>query len=183
MKLVILNEERTQYHLHKIDFLACECDFNSQRTLVGIDPGSANFGISILHGNNLFLFQVTTEVKSLSNPMDKIMLVHTAGGMCMDYFSCKDYKDGIAVVEGSSYADRYGQAQLGESRATLSLLCFNKNLTVFILPPTRIRKLAFNNGRLKAEEVYKDVLDKKYKDACAALGCLLASTKLDVLNM
>jgi len=155
----------------KIDY-ELPIDFPIQNMCIGIDPGTVNFGLAVIH-QYMFphaqLFQIKME--RISDAVDRIRNIQYILSDCVNTFSYKP----LGVIEGASFGG-YRQVELAEIRASAVLWCLKHGIDVSIVPPKTIRKKVFDNGKRLAHEEWTDL--EPYKDAAAALSCAYACAKI-----
>ena len=148
-------------------------EFPIQNMCLGIDPGSVNLGLAVIH-QYMFphaeLYQIKTT--RLDDAVDRIRNIQYILSDLINLFSFKP----LAVIEGASFGNRYRQVELAEIRASMALWCLDKGMEVFIIPPQSIRKRVFGSAKIKAHEQWKEL--EKFPDAAAALSCAYACAKI-----
>lgn len=155
----------------KIDYKLPK-DFPIQNMCIGIDPGTVNLGLAVIH-QYMFphaqLFQIKLE--RLPDAVNRIRNIQYVLSDCINTFSYKP----LAVIEGASFGG-YRQVELAEIRASCVLWCLKHGVDVSIIPPRTIRKKIFDDGKTLAHEEWEDL--EPYKDAAAALSCAYACAKV-----
>jgi Holliday junction resolvasome RuvABC endonuclease subunit len=148
-------------------------DFPIQNMCLGIDPGTVNMGLAIIH-QYLYPFAELFQIKMERLP-DAVDRIRNIQYLLDDYIHTFSFKP-LAVIEGSSFGNAYRQVELAEIRASMVLWCLNKGMEVSIIPPQSIKKKVFGSAKIKAHEEWKDL--ENYKDAAAALSCAYACAKI-----
>lgn len=116
---------------------------------VGIDPG-VNWGLTIVRAPIIDVYWGKL-------PMTKEKGVYGREAleliwMMFEVFA--DWRNIPAVVEGAAYHSQFGQVGLEEVRAGFYIGLWQCGFKVKILPPATIRKIAFNDGKMQAGDVW-----------------------------
>lgn len=135
---------------------------NTNDVYIGIDPGTANFGISTLYRGYVDTWKI--HFKRKSNPVDRMLEVREILCKFLTFFGTRTY----VTVEGASYGDVYRQVELAEVRAACIWWAVDHKIDVKIAQPSEIRKVVFGNGTIKGKEIWKNQLSG---DAADALVC------------
>lgn len=162
-----------------------ECLIPHEGTIVGIDPGPRNLGIALFHDPEVspsFIYQIElTRPKEMIERIREIdnLLHHLA--YREDLFSL----DRISklVIEYAAHGAKGLQTELAEQRSACAIWFVSRlthswnehNTEILTVPPTKIRKTVFGDGRTKAKEVWKDLPP----DGADALGCAVYGALLD----
>jgi Holliday junction resolvasome RuvABC endonuclease subunit len=140
--------------------------------LVGVDPGTTNLGIAVLDipSRDGHVFQaVLHQVKFAQRALDvlgRIKAVYEVlDGLCLPKYQK------TVIIEGASFGDKYRQVEMEDSRAGAATWFDKHNAVCQVIAPMTIRKNAFGNGTVKAQEYWKELV--KYPDAAAALSCAI----------
>lgn len=148
-------------------------EMNRKGIFMGIDPGTRNLGIAVLHTCNgnpeCILFQVMMERSD--DPITRTVGVGKLLSRCVNWFCFPMY----ACIEGASFGDRYRQVELAEVRAASMIWCDTHEFKTKVVPPLTIRKEIFGNARTKAREIWTGIPP----DCADALGCAYFSTLID----
>lgn len=140
-------------------------EMNKQGIFLGVDPGTKNLGIAVLHTCNVVpeceLFQV--KLDRSDDPITRVIGIHQLLSRVISWLCFPMY----ACIEGASYADRYRQVELAEIRASAMLWCNRNGFNTKVVPPLTIRKDIFGNGKTKGRDIWKDIPP----DTADALGC------------
>lgn len=182
MKIEILEitKEVTDWgviHQHRVELPALRA---AEYTRIGLDPGYRKMGMAIIWPNNtranayqfdLNRFEFTNDQSHV--PLQRMLLVQKAIGQVLIFAGHTK-----AVVEGSSYAERFKQTQLAEARAAAILKLHDYEIDVAVIPPLKIRKNVFGDGKTKAKDLWPDLKP----DAAAALACALYKEEKNVLQ-
>lgn len=136
---------------------------NNKCCFVGIDPGSRNMGIAILHGRKASLYQIELSYRGgAAERVQNIMQVvkEIVGTERVE----------AACIEQAAYAALYGQTTLAEAR-TAALVALQQGNTgpIYVETPKHIRLIVFGSGNTRSQELWPDILP----DAGSALGCAL----------
>ena len=131
---------------------------------IGVDPGTVHLGIAVLWETQVTLYQVS--IARSANPIERMQDAQKIMTECIHNYSHL----ATVCIEGASFADKYRQVELAEMRASIAWWGLSKKFRIEILPPNSIRKIVFNNGKLKAHEVWTNIPH----DCAAALSCALA---------
>jgi len=145
-----------------IEFSEFPFMFGISGVVIGIDPGR-NFGISI------FGEGMEPEVCHGTMPAGK----HYEYGILafrMGQDLCKRYGDEakIAIIEGASYGDKFGQVGLAEIRFGFYLGLYAAGADVTIVAPTSVRKTVFGSGKTQAMDIWTS-LNHNASDSLAIL--------------
>jgi len=130
-----------------------------ERTKFGIDPGTVNMGLAVLHPNSAQLYKI--KMIRLTKALDRMLEVQEMLTRCIGWFGF----DPIAIIEGASYGDKYRQVELAEQRAAMALWFHGFDVDVEIIPPSTIRKQVFGHGKTK--NPWSNLND----NLAAAIGC------------
>ena len=135
--------------------------------VIAIDPGK-NFGMAEIwkpfYGTE---YSITLHNGVLDD--SKYPLREVAYWFIQHYVDNVGHKLDLAIVEGASYGDRFGQVKLAEVRCGFSLGLSEKGIPVTIVAPKTPRKAVFGNGNIGAGDVWT-TLDHNAADAlCLAL--------------
>jgi len=170
IKKEIIQKTKTKL-VTKIDY-KLPMDFPIQNMCMGIDPGTVNFGLAVIHQYMYpyaTLFQIKLE--RIPDAVNRIRNIQYVLSDCVNTFSYKP----LAVIEGASFGG-YRQVELAEIRASCVLWCLKHGMDVSIVPPRTIRKKVFDNGKRLAHEEWTDL--EPDKDAADALSCAYAYAKV-----
>lgn len=130
---------------------------------IGIDPGTTHIGIAQIDpSNNLARIWQINKHREENNWQRIINIQHLLKRLDMIFSASFD-----VIIEGASFGDRYRQVELAEIRASIALWFDQCGGRCHIIPPTKIRKQVFNNGKMKADQAW----DGLPPDALAALSC------------
>jgi hypothetical protein len=138
-----------------------DCKFYSERMLFGLDPGTVHMGFAQAWRSFIYIYEI--EMKRNPDAVQRIIDVHTILSACSTWF---DYAP-LAVIEGASFGSTHRQVELAEIRTSAVWWFKNHNATVKIVPPKTIRKLVFESGNVKAEDVWTELP----ANSAAALAC------------
>jgi len=147
-------------------------------TFIGIDPGSANMGITVMRS---FPFSATCYEVHFDTTKDHIEKIQKVFEVTKQLIcdSPELFIDPIdIVIEGASFGNAFGQVELSEAR-TASILAVQELFEVIphnikIVAPKAIRATVFGSALLRAEELWKDLPP----DAASSLCCALCATKI-----
>jgi Holliday junction resolvasome RuvABC endonuclease subunit len=137
-------------------------------TPIGIDPGTAKLGISIIHPDEIDVFEI--HMKRADTALIRMLNIQETLGMFIDDFITPVH----LVVEGAAFAKGFRQVEMAEARASIILWANDMGFEVDMVSPGTIRKAVFGNGRCKASEFWKEELPPNGADAlaCALYGLL-----------
>ena len=107
---------------------------------------------------------------NLIDRLQQMSVIHSA---CLNSFA---HGKMFSVIEGASYGSAYRQAELAEVRALSAHWFFTHLSKVKVLAPNSIRKIVFDNGKTKAQEIWECNIPN---DALAALSCAYAALLTD----
>jgi len=147
-------------------------------TIIGIDPGTTNLGVSIIYDSVLGIPAIVYKFKMIR---DDTMLerIYTLNNILYhlaykeDLFSMDIVGD--VVIEGAAYGATHRQVELAEQRVAAALWFITRSMEyqdepkIHLIPPKKIRSVVFGNGDTIAEEEWKDLP----KDGATALSCAL----------
>jgi Holliday junction resolvasome RuvABC endonuclease subunit len=127
---------------------------DSYTTFVGIDPGTRNMGIAIIHDRIGKAFDIL--IPKAPDRVASMLMIQE----CIGYI-LNGWQDGISkgrwivAVEDAAFGMKFGQVPLAESRAAAMLFFASKTQNVQIVAPMRVRKAVFGNGKIKAHDVWE----------------------------
>lgn len=141
------------------------------RTGIGVDPGSKNFGVALLCPDSDVAHLVYCRLQKPKDFVHRMLLVQRGLEQSIEASHTEiTHNPRIsAVIEGASYGARYGQVELAEARAAAALWLHGRGVMVKIIPPKSVRKLAWGNGGII--NPYSNLPD----DCAAALGCAIVA--------
>jgi len=146
-------------------------------TIIGIDPGTANLGISILYDSVLcpsivYKFKINRQDTMLERiyTLNNIFhhLAYREDLFNMDVIS-------HVIIEGASFGNTHRQVELAEQRTAAALWFITRSMEyqdepkIYLVPPKKIRSVVFGNGDTLAEDEWKDLP----KDGATSLSCAL----------
>lgn len=139
-------------------------------SVVGIDPG-VNFGISVIIKEDVYIYngKVDTRIKSERAWYSKDVFEFILNLLKVVH----PMRDFTAVIEGAAYGKKFGQVQLAEVRNGFFLGCTFFTDSVYVVPPSTIRKMAFGSGDTYGRDEYPQI----NHNAAAGLGCAMAAMK------
>jgi hypothetical protein len=118
--------------------------------VVGIDPGR-NFGLTLVAPT--YAYTVAGQFPA-ETPQEWALMAHDLIGQLIKGW----VKPGaLAIVEGASFGDPYGQVGLAMVRAGFFIGLAHARLAVEIVAPQSIRKGAFGHGRRNAKHIWEKV--------------------------
>ena len=132
---------------------------------LGIDPGR-NFGVCAIRDGEVQLYWGSLEKRDKTYLYGVDMYSITRG-----YIYAQHRGDTMAVIEGASYHDKYGQVGLAEVRFAAYLGLVHAGLRADIVPPASVRKQAFGSAKIMGFEIWP-TLNHNVADA---FGCAIAS--------
>lgn len=137
-------------------------------TSIGIDPGTTNLGIAVLHPSipiiELFQVKITRD----KDAVIRIQNMYKILSNCINFYRPKAQ----VYIEGASYGDRYRQVELAEIRTTAIFWSFDHSFISHIVSPSSIRKSIFGSAKIKAHDYWTNIPH----DCAAALSCALLAT-------
>lgn len=138
-------------------------------TVVGIDPGTRHFGLAILHEDRGSAFDVT--LPPSQNRIENMQKIQECIRDLLDqYWKVGLSKDKwVVYIEDASFSMPFGQVQLAEGRAAAALY-FAPTCTVTLVPPLKIRKMVFGDGKKHAEKVWPISPNAGAALSCAVYG-------------
>ena len=157
--------------------------YNTSKTFVGFDTGTAHAGIAILKPNAVHIYQVSIERSK--DPMERIKTIQTIWRslqIALPY-------ELTVIIEGAAFmSSTYRQAELAECRTSFAIeLAKHEGVTVKWIAPNSIRKTVFGHAKIKAHEHWTTLYDvnnfapiKDCPDALAALSCAYYGVMTDV---
>jgi hypothetical protein len=146
--MIFKKEPATEFAGVRVTHWTTELPIEVNKVCVGIDPGS-NLGITYI--SDLEVSVYNGQMPPGTSVEHGVRAYELSKEFCE--FNCLTSGD-VSVVEGASFGSQYGQVGLAEIRFGFYLGLLHSGLTVSIVPPTSIRKVVFNNGKLKADEVW-----------------------------
>lgn len=138
---------------------------------IGIDPGSAKCGLSIISGETMRAH--CFEIRFL--PCDD--MIHKMYRVIEVFFALEEKYaalDRYVVVEGADYGSVFGQADLAMARALETYAFSAPEARMKILAPKKIRSITFRNGDKRAEEVWRFLPPNLASSLCAAISGLIS---------
>lgn len=160
----ILQTMRFDHKLYTVDDVRIEPPFPnnvSEHCRFGIDPGTTKMGLAYLWRTICHVY----EVKIIRSP-DAVARMLLTQDILSECFRMFDYAP-LMTIEGSSFGNNYRQTELAEVRTAAVLWAINHAITPIVIPPLKIRKNVFGNGKMKAEDVWTELPP----DAASALAC------------
>lgn len=140
---------------------------------IGIDPGTVNSGICIIEPfcTDIRLYEIRSprERTAVERVLKAKMILDT-----VIRWGTENFINPHFFVEGSAFAMKYRQVELAEIRASYIDWAISKGFpksNIRVISPSRIRKVLFGNGKIKAHEFWTNLSD--LPDACAALSIAL----------
>ena len=153
-KLVFVKEPPVEFAgvrctCHRVDPTSLiECNGYIDRVSVGIDPGR-NFGITYISDIEILVYNGTMP----SAPHD--VYAEKAYDLTLEF--CDTYcltKGDVAIVEGASYGDTFGQVGLAEIRQGFRLALKHHGLEPITVAPKSARKVVFGSGNTQAMNIW-----------------------------
>ena len=144
----------------KIRYAVADTDFPDYNNAVGIDPGR-NWGIGLLVDGVLY---------SYWGQFPKCKLATDYHIMASDFileWLPADLPAKVAIVEGPSYNEMYGQVALEDIRLGFFMAFKSLGYDVCYVAPQSVRKAVFGNGRIKARDVWLDLPNNNGSDGAA----------------
>ena len=144
----------------------------SEFMMIGIDPGTVNLGIAVLdvpNGTHLVYEANLYQVKFAQRAIDvlgRIKAIQEA----LDQLCLSKWQKTV-VIEGASYGDKFRQVEMEDVRAACVMWFDKHHATSHVVAPNTIRKNAFGNAKIKADEYWECL--ELYPDAAAALSCAI----------
>lgn len=137
---------------------------NTSWVCFGFDVGSTNLGVARLDPEQSIcdLHQISWERSK--DAVERILNLQHILSDCRMLFPNRFR----TVIEGAAYGKTYRQVELAELRASATMWFHRLGSYTKIIAPNSIRKCVFDNGKLKAHEVW---YLKDAPDAVAALAC------------
>ncbi len=148
-------------------------------TILGIDPGSYNFGYGILQLNKRQIVAAGCDSVKISR---KLILAERLTEIYREMNRIiKEYKPDIAAIETIFYGKNIKSAfTLGHARGTMMLALANQNIEIREFSPREVKKAVVGNGNAAKEQVkymVKHILNiditQKTQDATDALAVAL----------
>jgi hypothetical protein len=170
MNLTIIDYKEIVHSVYKQSLILMTTDIQTKQVFVGVDPGGRHQGVSVYVGNMVFINQIDFRLEK--NPVQSMLNIMESIKDCILPHK-GDIETSLAVVEGASYGERFGQVSLSESRAAAMIILNNLGFQVTKIPPTKVRFLALGNGKEKGEKFF----DFPH-DALASFLCCLAAVRL-----
>lgn len=128
---------------------------------IGIDPGK-NFGMAIISKDTCAIMNgVLTDTK--------YNLREVAFWLANYWVNVTNPIFNVAVIEGASYGDRFGQVKLAEIRCGFSLGISENKIPVNIIAPKTPRKDVFGDGNTGAWDVWINLNHNAADALCLAL--------------
>ena len=113
-------------------------------TKFGIDPGTTNMGLTILHPNQKVIECYKIKMIRATKALDRMLEVQNVLTRCISWFG----NDPLAIIEGAAFGN-YRQVELAEVRAAMALWFHRHDVEVMLVPPLSIRKVSFGSGKIK----------------------------------
>lgn len=137
-------------------------DQHYDRVILGVDPGTKNLGLAFIQDNTAKIYEIELVKRDTS--------AHIIYGVWNLLDAFKIYPE-LTIIEGASYNESFGQVDLETVRSAVVGWFIMRNywnaLTVKVVPPLTIRKIAFGSAKIK------NPWDNLPDHAAAALGCAL----------
>jgi len=138
---------------------------NPQLQAYGIDPG-VHFGLSWI-GRDKRIYAVRASIVREEDTELSVLAHRVAAGI----FGFTGVYSMLTVIEGAAYSKFHGQVDLEKIRSGMVTAL---HPYVKVVPPNRIRKLAFGSAKIAATSIWP-LLDDHAADA---VGCMLAAYQL-----
>jgi Holliday junction resolvasome RuvABC endonuclease subunit len=136
------------------------------RTKFGIDPGTKNAGLTILHPNQKSIQCFKIKMVRADKALHRMVEVQNVLTRCITWFGYEP----LAIIEGATFGN-YRQVELAEQRAAIALWFYRHDVDVETVPPKKIRKVSFGNGNIK--NPWENIQD----DIAASIGCAYYTPK------
>jgi len=134
--------------------------FVSESPLVlGVDPGKY-FGMALIGRGKAILYSGVLDESEISLREAAFRFIRDVALV---------HQPDVAVVEGASYNERYGQVKLAEIRCGFSLGLSEQDIPVSIVAPKKPRKVVFGNGDIEAMNVWVSLNHNAADALCLAL--------------
>ena len=144
--------------------LVSECeienlDFVPSIGVIGIDPGK-NFGLVYIGPNG---------TRVMNGKFDDSVHPLREGAFHFIQSVCRLVHPSLAILEGASYGDRFGQVKLAEVRCGFALGVSELGIPVEIVAPKSPRKVVFGSGDTVAMDVWVSLNHNASDALCLAL--------------
>lgn len=181
MELQIIQKSKREIKGAKVQgfFVSLPKQFHTQipHTVVGIDPGIRNLGVSIIYPNTYGDIDKAQTYHIYMPSIDKSRVVQGMGifqsilaSLCQYIIILGDDLD--IIIEGAAYSMKGRQVTMAYYRATAALYFLKIGKEAKLVSPLTIRKGVFGSGKIKAKEEWTNIPG----DASAALACALYAT-------
>lgn len=152
-----------------------ECELDGQHldfikkpfNVMGIDPGK-NFGIALVGDGG---------VSVMNGVLDDSIKPLREVAMHFIFEVMHPQLIDLAVIEGASYGDRFGQVKLAEIRCGFALGCSELKIPVLITAPKTPRKAVFGSGNIGAWDVWINLNHNAADALCLAMYGLMKEDK------
>lgn len=131
----------------KIGYAIADAKFDGLINAIGIDPGR-NWGCGILWDGVLYSYWGTFP------KCDEAIGYHYTAERFITEWLPVDIPIKVAIVEGASYNDKYGQVMLEDVRTGFHRGLTELGFDISFVAPQSARKQVFGNGRTKAGDVW-----------------------------
>jgi len=135
---------------------------------IGIDPGTANFGVALIHPNFSEVWQISIIRKR--DPLQRMKIIQAIFPRIFCYEKTMISK---SVIEAAAYNAPYRQVELAEQRAAIALYLDKISKEVEFKQAQAIRKIAFGKYDMLAHEFWTNLPS----DCAAALSCAVVAQK------
>lgn len=135
--------------------------YKNANPAIGVDPGSRNLGICIIHPTVETLIAYRVQVDKINDAVQRMANLQRITAEIIERY---EIARASAIIEGASYWMKYGQVELAEARGAIALMLYGMGIGVAIVPPRTIRKKVFGNGKIINPWNIQD-------DVAASMGC------------
>jgi Holliday junction resolvasome RuvABC endonuclease subunit len=175
---------------HEVDYESLFAEFpkignlvdeDSPDLFIGYDPGSRHAGLTVITTRyNVNIFSVEIGYPAVDDPIQRVNMIEKEfADIFSMYFFHPSWRPRsyVAVVEGASHGEKYGQVELAEARMVVAkyMQNFDCKNDVRILAPSSIRKKALGSGKMAGKVIWKNIMSP---DAADSLVCALCAIKI-----
>lgn len=181
MELQIIQKSKKEIKGAKVQgfFVALPKQYHIQipNTIVGVDPGIRNIGLSIIYPNTYGDIDKAQTYHIYMPDIEKDRVVKgmrifqsVLAELCQYVILPEEDLD--IIIEGAAYSMKGRQVTMAYYRATAALYFLKIGKEAKLISPLTIRKGVFGSGKIKAKEEWTNIPG----DSAAALACALYAT-------
>lgn len=153
-------------------------EYSQEGIFVGIDPGSAKCGLTIINGKTMIANCFEIRFPHCEDMIHKMYRVlETFKHLRQSYIAPDvlhpEMINSYLVVEGADYGSVFGQADLATARTMETYAFTTQEEHMKILAPKKIRSITFKSGDKRAEEVWGFLPPNLASSLCCAISGLI----------